>query len=389
MLSARLLSRLREVDWDFSGSYSESRFSAIHWHPCRYASQLPAAIIGLLSKEGDTVLDPFVGSGTTLVESQRLGRRSIGIDVNPISCLITRAKTLAINASTIIRDISVIRERAALALSRQLYFDRSIASAAVAPKSVQAAKWYTSRVGRDLRKLWGMISTLEGRQRLLAEAAFSAILLRVCRETRHWGYVCDNSTPQGDHEEDVLQAFCVVLDDLSRAYDARDADIHGRLKAIKRLPPAKVLCGDAVDRLKTLPVDSVNLIVTSPPYFGVCDYTKAQRLSAEWFDIEIEPLRRREIGARSKRHRQSAVSEYLSDLAGVFEQLRRCTMRSGVCALVIGQSQSRTSVLRNVRTLLCEAGFTNVLDLNRTVSSQRRQAPSVNGEHVIFATPVP
>src|SRR4051812_16843478 len=87
MLKSSLLSRLRNIDWDFSGSFSESPFSAIHFHPGRFASQLPASLIGLLSEPGDIVLDPFMGSGTTLVEAQRLGRQSIGIDINPVACL--------------------------------------------------------------------------------------------------------------------------------------------------------------------------------------------------------------------------------------------------------------------------------------------------------------
>src|SRR2546426_501078 len=101
MLSPHLISRLRKIDWDFAGSQSESPFSAIHWHPARFASQLPTTLIGLLSEPGQMVLDPFAGSGTTLVEAQRLSRRSIGIDLSPIACMIARAKTLALPASEI------------------------------------------------------------------------------------------------------------------------------------------------------------------------------------------------------------------------------------------------------------------------------------------------
>src|SRR2546421_12024682 len=101
MLSPHLISRLRKIDWDFAGSQSESPFSALHWHPARFASQLPATLIGLLSKPGDSVLDPFAGSGTTLVEAQRLCRRSIGFDLSPIACLVAKAKTIALPASQI------------------------------------------------------------------------------------------------------------------------------------------------------------------------------------------------------------------------------------------------------------------------------------------------
>src|SRR4051794_20443194 len=101
MVSQRLISRLRKVDWDFSGSYSDSPFSAIHWYPGRFASQIPATLVGLLAQRGELVLDPFVGSGTTLVEAQRLGCCSIGIDINPVSCRIARAKTLSLPSAAV------------------------------------------------------------------------------------------------------------------------------------------------------------------------------------------------------------------------------------------------------------------------------------------------
>lgn len=88
------LRRFGEIDWDFTAQLSESAFSTVHWHPCRFPSQLPALAIGRLCPPGGLVLDPFMGSATTLVEAQRLGRPSIGIDVNPVSCLLGAAKTL-------------------------------------------------------------------------------------------------------------------------------------------------------------------------------------------------------------------------------------------------------------------------------------------------------
>src|SRR6266852_1394429 len=108
-INSHLRSRLRNIDWDFPGSLSESPFSAIHWHPARFASQVPASLIGLLSQPGDLVLDPFMGSGTTLVEAQRLGRRSIGIDLNPIACLMVRAKTLPYSIERIERAIETVQ----------------------------------------------------------------------------------------------------------------------------------------------------------------------------------------------------------------------------------------------------------------------------------------
>src|ERR1700694_5597231 len=101
--------RLREIDWDFPTSGSQSSFSSLHWHPCRYPSQVPAVVIGTLSSPGETVLDPFVGSGTTAVEAQRLGRRCIGVEISPIAVLMARSKTIDRPAAYVLKLIERIR----------------------------------------------------------------------------------------------------------------------------------------------------------------------------------------------------------------------------------------------------------------------------------------
>lgn len=55
-------------------------------HSAAFPESLPQWFIRLFTKEGDTVLDPFMGSGTTLVVAKRMRRHSIGIDVVPEYC---------------------------------------------------------------------------------------------------------------------------------------------------------------------------------------------------------------------------------------------------------------------------------------------------------------
>jgi len=52
-------------------------------HPAPFPEELPRRLIKLFSFWGDTVLDPFVGSGTTVKVAEKLGRNGIGYDINP------------------------------------------------------------------------------------------------------------------------------------------------------------------------------------------------------------------------------------------------------------------------------------------------------------------
>ncbi len=52
-------------------------------HPAVYPTYIVQELIKLLSKEGDIVLDPFCGSGTTCIAAKTLNRNYLGIEINP------------------------------------------------------------------------------------------------------------------------------------------------------------------------------------------------------------------------------------------------------------------------------------------------------------------
>jgi site-specific DNA-methyltransferase (adenine-specific) len=70
--------------WNFAGA-NPRRVG----HPAPFPEELPRRLIKLYSYPGDLVLDPFSGSGTTLVAAKRLGRASVGVEINPAFCELT------------------------------------------------------------------------------------------------------------------------------------------------------------------------------------------------------------------------------------------------------------------------------------------------------------
>ena len=73
--------------WTFNGE-SKKRVG----HPAPFPLELPKRCIKMFSYVGDTVLDPFMGSGTTLIAAGQLGRKGIGVDVDKGYCKLAQAR---------------------------------------------------------------------------------------------------------------------------------------------------------------------------------------------------------------------------------------------------------------------------------------------------------
>ena len=73
-----------------------------HSFPAKFVPQIPKTVIEKFTKPKDLVLDPFCGSGTTLVEANLAGRDSIGLDTNPLAVLISKCKTTILKNSDLI-----------------------------------------------------------------------------------------------------------------------------------------------------------------------------------------------------------------------------------------------------------------------------------------------
>lgn len=372
-----LIDRINDIDWDFTGSFSESPFSSIHWYPARFVSQIPAAIVGLLSHENDTVLDPFCGSGTTLVEAQRLNRNSIGIDICPIAKLVSESKLINVSKDYIIRTLNdLIKDSFTLPDFNHSNLDN-------VPKTVQIDKWYCKSVIKQLAVLWNKINDYQSTKKIISNAAFSSILLSACRETRHWGYICDNTTPKSSREINCYDKYHYVLENYKKAYLYKHKIFHDFFPN-KTLPSSIVHNIDSKEILETLEDNSVDLVITSPPYYGVCDYTKSQRLSMEWFGYQIEIFRSKEIGARSKRHRKLSHDEYYKDMNTIFEHVKRIKKHQSFLVLVIGESSKRKSVIDETINNLLRLKYVLVDNIERIVPYQRRQHASIIRENILF-----
>ena len=79
--------------WNFHDEKTQEFLHNLHPYPAKYIPQIPRKAILEYTEVGETVYDPFCGSGTTLLEASNYGRNAIGTDNNAVAVLLSKAKT--------------------------------------------------------------------------------------------------------------------------------------------------------------------------------------------------------------------------------------------------------------------------------------------------------
>src|ERR687896_2164216 len=102
------IKNLYTLDWELEDADTRYYTHGYHRYSAKYIPQIPYRLISKFTKKNDLVLDNFMGSGTTLVESKVLGRNAIGIDVNPLACLISKVKTTTIQKFALVEISNIL-----------------------------------------------------------------------------------------------------------------------------------------------------------------------------------------------------------------------------------------------------------------------------------------
>jgi hypothetical protein len=332
----------------------------LHRFAGKYIPQIPAWALQQFSTKDFVVLDPFSGSGTTLVEGLRSCRESIGIDCDPLACLIAKAKTEIVNPE----EISSLGQRI-----REVWEPSTTPLEPPMLGLVNFSHWFGEATWGHLQSLRSTIVGLECSEeaRRFLLCVFSSILRRVSN--------ADDQTQKTYVSGTLKKSPPPTVPTFWNAFDRallglRDLD---RL----RLPHARsrVIQGDAANI--DLPEGYVDLMVTSPPYLDSVDYMYKFMLEYFWLgplfgvgDRKVfNEMRRGVIGAKNPQKststplhlpsclddlisegdilhsRQLATRRYCLDMANHFASAAKVLKPQGRYVLVVGNSQTKKGVL--------------------------------------------
>jgi len=296
------------LSWSETELPERERTKHVHrLHPYlgKFVPQLVEALLDRYVRPAGRVLDPFAGSGTTLVQCLESGRDAVGVDVASFNCLLMQVKTARYDLSALERDLLAASARLGCATARPSGYVRT---------------WYAPRAAAELlhfRSLLDEYAHGDVLRVVLARAARSA------RLTTHY----DLELPKAPQREPYWchkhRRTCRPVSEANKFLARYLVDTLARLEEFARVRDeeraVEVVHGDAREVALDGPFDA---LLTSPPYPGLIDYHEQHRYAYEL--LGLPDRRERELGAAVRGTSVAALRGYVDGIAAV---LRRCAER--------------------------------------------------------------
>ena len=313
-----------DIDLDLSWSERElperERTKHVHrLHPYlgKFIPQLVEALLRRYVPVGGRVLDPFAGSGTTLVQGLESGYDSVGVDVAAFNCLLMEVKTRPYDLFRLESELrDVVRRLDGIGGDLEA--------------TGYLADWFAPRAARELLSFREMIGEYEHGDVLrvvLARAARSA------RRTMHF----DLEFPRAPQTEPYWchkhRRICRPVERAEHFLRRYALDTLRRIKEFSRVRAcgraALVVHGDA----REVALDGrFDALITSPPYPGLIDYHEQHRYAYEL--LGLEDLRGLELGAAEQGSGAAALAAYVDGVAAVLVRMKEA-LRSGAPVLIV------------------------------------------------------
>jgi len=323
----------------------------IHGYPARMHPAIARTLIASLSRPGDQLLDPFCGSGTTMVEARVAGMLAAGVDLNPLGLRVAEIKTQIRSLDSRERFLVQLED---LALRSEMRVrDRE---PVVAPVPRQHVRWYAGHVLKELGGLWEEIRTVP---RTEDRRAFELLLSSVVMK---FSYRRSESDTTG-----IARKLRKGL--VTEHFYRRGLGLVERWAELESVTPADspepwLIEGDARRLPKLLgEPPRADLVITSPPYGGTYDYVMHHELRYPWLDLDPANLERYEVGARRNLSGVGGAGRWERELLEVLRSVGAVMVPRGVAVFLVGDAQfgdERVAGGRQLRDLAQRAGFTYI-----------------------------
>jgi hypothetical protein len=300
---------------------------ALHPYLGKFVPQLVETFLERYFQPGARIYDPFVGSGTTLIETNVFGAHGVGCDISAFNALLTRVKTRAYSLPTV-----------ELALKGALEDTRlSLAGAETGHVTTAWLRdWYSERALTELLAYRAAIGRLPNEVRDVARVVLSRSA-RSARLTSHFDLDFPRTPQREAYYCHKHRRTCRPVDEAMKFLRRYTHDTIRRLRAFSAVRTecdVLVLHDDATTvELPDLPTG----IITSPPYPGLIDYHEQHRYAYEL--LGLVDRRAAEIGAASHGRSQVAYRSYVDGMVKAFSNAAAQTSPGAPVVIVVNDSQ--------------------------------------------------
>lgn len=417
------LNLLMKEDLNFHGINKVCDLHKIHSFPAKFPPQLPAKFINELTLPGDIILDPMVGSGTTMIEATILKRKAIGFDIDPLAILLVKAKFGIVKIEELIScGYSLIERAQKDALSKKILVELQDSFDKKTMDFINY--WFLDETKVELFAIVKEINKISNPElKDIFKIVFSSIIIA---KTGGVSLALDlaHSRPHRAKTISIFEANVIDQVNLITQTNNRDAlfnkkiksafaEFKNKLNQISKLLNCSSIASKAsvsLANVNSIPLsdNSVDLIVTSPPYpSNAIDYIRVHKFSLVWFNYmidELSTLRKEFYGGENlkdvklytfsnkietilhnislvDRNKSKIIRRYYSEMLDMLKEMFRVLKPGKATIIVIGSSVIKgidTEIQFCLKEIGLSLGFL-VSDIGiRQIERNRRMLPASN-----------
>jgi site-specific DNA-methyltransferase (cytosine-N4-specific) len=357
------LANLTSINWDFTDSITNNSTHSFHPYPAKYIPQIPNVLIDALSSPGDIVYDPFLGSGTTCVEANILGRHAIGNDVNELAVLLSKVKTTPIDKEKINKLNALINN---IYFKIDEYYFNPSSISIEKPSIINLDLWFEDYIIDELVIIKDQILKVNDTDLIdFALIALSGIIVNVSRQDSDTRYV---RVKKNTKRKDAYNKFVKQL----------KKNIFSMNNTFTELSKGQTFVKVADSRDQNIfEENSADLAITSPPYPNAYDYHLYHKYRLFWLDMDPYLLRKNEIGAHADYSKKNGMTEvdFKNDMEKNFNSVSKILKNGSYFIVVIGDSILKGRNIKNnviLKELSANTQFTYIKEFSRNLNLKKK-----------------
>ena len=312
-----LISKTKE-DWTFKEIKTQEFTHGLHQYPARMHPEIAKRLIAkFTSKKSDLVFDPFMGSGTVLVEAMLHGNNSIGIDLNPFAVLLSTVKTTPLDTKKLETILKQIISNSKKDKQDKIAYDNAPNFTLRKSKKESLEFWYPVKNSIDLQILKNHVFLIKDKQiSNFFKICFSLTTRRVSFQKNSIYKIYrvreDERKKQKLDTFTEFQKICEKNIKNMKNFTEKIGTKHAITNAI---------LGNTMDAPKILGTKKPTLLVTSPPYGDhqtTVAYGQFSRHPGMWLDLpeqeELLSVDSEGLGGKKKNEIEDLQSDTLDKI---------------------------------------------------------------------------